>query len=750
MSNRKKGLATVQELGTSSTADLNLDQCAQEPIRIPGAIQPFGALLLLAAHDQCVISASVNCAEVTGLSITQGEPLSHNGDEGWNSALDAIREWSEGESQTLSANIRVQDRHLYMSGSRSPQGLLVEFEAVDAHRHTTLDALYPQLRSFLDDLDPSGDPEVILQRASAELRRLTGFDRVLVYRFDADGHGTVVAEDNNGVLPVYMNHRFPASDIPTQARQLYCLNRVRLIPDSSYVPVPLEPAFIGPQRQPVDLTYATWRSVSPIHVEYMRNMGTHSSMSVSLVIDGELWGLLSCHSAAPHHVQPQVRAASELLGRILAQQLGANERISEHTHRIELKKVEVELVDLLARSQSLQEGFKERSPAWMSLLQAQGAALVWQDQIYTVGNTPSESQISQIVDWLADQGVDQTYSTEHLAQHCPGAEAFADVASGLAAASISQVHQSFLLWFRPQKIRTVSWRGNPHKSLDPVSGRLHPRKSFDIWQEQVSNRALPWRRSECDALTDFRNVVVNLILKRAEERAELTEQLQRSNVELESFSYSVSHDLRAPFRHIAGFAELLKRREGDLDDTSTHYIDNIVRAAVTAGRLVDDLLRFSHLGRAALAPQTLDMNKMVAEVRQAVELSLPDARPRWNISPLPPGYGDPKYIRQVWYNLMENAVKYSSTTESPVIRITGSDSGSSTIFCIEDNGVGFDMAYVGKLFGVFQRLHHHDDFEGTGIGLALSKRIVEKHGGWIKGEGAVNQGARFSFALPAQ
>ncbi|WP_144639943.1 ATP-binding protein [Bordetella genomosp. 13] len=740
----------MQQTGTSSTADLNLDQCAQEPIRIPGAIQPFGALLLLAAQDQCVISASVNCADITGLTITPGKPLADNGDEGWNLALDAIRDWAAGDGETLSLNIRVRDRHLYLSGSRSPQGLLVEFEAVDVQRHATLDALYPQLRSFLDDLDPAGDVDVILQRSAAEMRRLTGFDRVLVYRFDSDGHGTVVAEDNNGVLPVYMNHRFPASDIPAQARALYCLNRVRLIPDAGYVPVPIEPAFIGPDRQPLDLTYATWRSVSPIHVEYMRNMGTYASMSVSLVIDGELWGLLSCHSARPHYVQPQVRAASELLGRIVAQQLGANERISEHTHRIELKKVEVELVDLLARSENLQDGFKERSPAWMSLLQAQGAALVWQNQIYTVGNTPSEGQISQIVDWLAEHQVDQTYATEHLAGQWPEAEAFSDVASGLAAASISRVHQSFLLWFRPQVVRTVSWRGNPHKSVDPVSGRLHPRKSFDIWQEQVRNRAIAWRRSEVDALTDFRNVVVNLILKRAEERAELTEQLQRSNVELESFSYSVSHDLRAPFRHIAGFAELLKRREGDLDDTSTHYIDNIVRAAVTAGRLVDDLLRFSHLGRAALSPQPLDMNKMVAEVRQAVELSLPDARPTWDISPLPPAYGDAKYLRQVWYNLMENAVKYSGTREAPVIRITGSNSGPTTVFVVEDNGVGFDMAYVGKLFGVFQRLHHHDDFEGTGIGLALSKRIVEKHGGWIKGEGAVDQGARFSFALPAQ
>jgi len=738
----------VQQHATPASAVVNLDKCAQEPIRIPGAIQPFGALLLLVPAELRILAASANVADVVGLPLGAGDVLAASHDDGWSRIHEAIKAWSEGTDPSLSLVADVRDRRLQVTGSRGAQGLLVEFEPIDRDRSTTLDALYPQLRTFLDDLDPAGNSDVILQRTAAELRRLTGFDRVLVYRFDSDGHGTVVAEDGNGVLPVYLNHRFPASDIPRQARELYCLNRIRLIPDAGYAPVPLQPAFLGPDARPIDLTHAVWRSVSPIHLEYMRNMGTQSSMSVSLVVDGELWGLLSCHSARAHHVDPQVRAASEFLGRIVAHQIGANERIAEHAHRIELKKVEVELVELLSHADTLQEGFKGRAPAWMSLLDAQGVALVWQDEILTIGTTPTGAQIGRIVDWLGDQDVEQTYATDHLVGQWPDAEAFADVASGLAAASISRLHKSFLLWFRPQVVRTVSWRGNPHKAVDPVSGRLHPRKSFDLWQEQVRNRAIPWRRSELEALRDFRNVVVNLILKRAEERAELTAQLERSNVELESFSYSVSHDLRAPFRHIAGFAELLKRREGDLDETSTHYIDNIVQAAVTAGRLVDDLLRFSHLGRAALAPQLLDMDKIVAEVRQAIELNRPGVR--WMIEPLPAAHGDAKYIRQVWYNLLENAVKYSSGRRTPEVRVRGAEGDACTIYTVEDNGVGFDMAYVGKLFGVFQRLHHHDDFEGTGIGLALCKRIVEKHGGWIKGEGAVDLGARFSFALPAQ
>jgi light-regulated signal transduction histidine kinase (bacteriophytochrome) len=726
-----------------------LDQCAQEPIRIPGAIQPFGALLLVSLDGTTVLSASVNLAAVTGVAISAGEPLAQpQASEGWKRVLAALSAWRRDDGSMLSLIVKLDGRSLQVTGTQTGQGLLLEFEPLLDDGGEALDVLYPRIRGFMDGLDPAGPSEHMLRRAATELLALTGFDRVLVYRFDADGHGTVVAEDGNGTLPSYLGHRFPASDIPPQARALYVSNRIRLIPDAGYAPVPLAPPFVGAAQEPVDLSAAAWRSVSPIHLEYMRNMGTLASMSVSLVIDGQLWGLISCHSALPHSVGPQIRATSEFVGRIVANQVGANERIVEHAHRIALKTIEVELVEQLSRAESLQEGFGLGSPDWTRLLDAHGAALVWQEDVYTIGTTPDEARIRKLADWLAARDVAQIYSTDHLAAQWPDAHDCADVASGIACISVSRVHNSYLIWFRPEVVRTVQWRGDPNKSANAHGGRLHPRKSFDLWQEQLRSRSTPWRRSEIDTLADFRNVIVNIILKRAEERAELTEQLQRSNVELESFSYSVSHDLRAPFRHIAGFAELLRQREGNLDGTSTHYIENIVRASVTAGRLVDDLLRFSHLGRAALTLQALDMNKLVAEVRQAVELSQPDHVPRWDIGPLPPAVGDQKFIRQVWYNLMENAVKYSGQQAQAVVAIRAASESKFVVYTVSDNGVGFDMAYVGKLFGVFQRLHKHEDFEGTGIGLALSKRIVEKHGGWIKGEGAVDQGARFSFALP--
>jgi light-regulated signal transduction histidine kinase (bacteriophytochrome) len=237
------------------------------------------------------------------------------------------------------------------------------------------------------------------------------------------------------------------------------------------------------------------------------------------------------------------------------------------------------------------------------------------------------------------------------------------------------------------------------------------------------------------------------VLRRAEEMAQLTVELQRSNKELEAFSYSISHDLRAPFRHVVGYSELLRDRERELDDTSRHYLACIIDSALSAGRLVDDLLNFSHVGRTAMTARDMDMGKLVAEVRQSLAIQARERNVVWEIGALPPGWGDPTLVRQVWFNLMENALKYTRPRDPAVIAVSARVEDGDVIYAVRDNGVGFNMRYVEKLFGVFQRLQRAEDFEGTGIGLALARRIVERHGGRIWAEGEIDKGACFYFTL---
>jgi light-regulated signal transduction histidine kinase (bacteriophytochrome) len=263
--------------------------------------------------------------------------------------------------------------------------------------------------------------------------------------------------------------------------------------------------------------------------------------------------------------------------------------------------------------------------------------------------------------------------------------------------------------------------------------------------------SLPWRTSEVEIASEFRTALLGIVLERAEQMAELAEELGRANKELEAFSYSVSHDLRAPLRHIVGFSDLLLEFEGkQLSDRGKRFISNITDAARFAGKLVDDLLNFSQMGRAVLRVSAVDMNDMVRACIERLATDIGERKVKWLVEPLPTIDGDPAFLQSAVYNLLANAVKYTRPRDEAVICIRAEVGESERIFHIADNGVGFNMDYVHKLFGVFQRLHRMEDFEGTGIGLANVRRIVERHGGRAWAIGAPDQGATFSFAIPKQ
>jgi light-regulated signal transduction histidine kinase (bacteriophytochrome) len=329
----------------------------------------------------------------------------------------------------------------------------------------------------------------------------------------------------------------------------------------------------------------------------------------------------------------------------------------------------------------------------------------------------------------------------------PPARDYGAVAAGLVAVAISALHPHFILWFRPEVVHTVQWGGEPQK-LQDSDGRLHPRRSFALWSQEVRGRSERWSRAETEVAESFMNAVVSFVLKRAEERAELTSKLESSNRELEAFSYSVSHDLRAPFRHVVGYAQLLREREDLLDAQARHYLTSIIDSANAAGQLVDDLLNFSQLGRSALEMTPIDMNKVCAEVRRGLEMDATGRNVEWRIDDLPPAFGDGALVRQAIGNLFANALKFTRGRDPAVIEVSGEQRAHETVYSVRDNGVGFEMAYVGKLFGVFQRLHRAEAFEGTGIGLALARRIVDRHGGWIAAQGELDHGATFRIGLP--
>ncbi|WP_406701202.1 ATP-binding protein [Singulisphaera sp. Ch08] len=569
----------------------------------------------------------------------------------------------------------------------------------------------------------------------------------MIYRFDDDGAGTVIAEDRNDVLPSYQGHRFPASDIPLQARELYRRNRIRLIANAEYRPVPIIPADDPRTGRPLDLSDATLRSVSPIHVEYMRNMGTAASMSISILREGQLWGLISCHNGTALDVPFEIRTACDLLGQVFSPQLDAKERQAEFEYRLKLTSVQTTLLAYMASEEEFADGLIKHPKELLEFAEAGGAAVVFNGKCHRVGSTPDEAAILRLIGWLSEDIAKDVFSTASLSEFISEAQAYKDQASGLLAISISKLYQSYILWFRPEVLRTVQWGGDPRKPIEDDGLRLHPRKSFEVWKETVSLRSKPWRTSELETAAEFRNAVVGIVLRQAEELAELSEELKRSNQELEAFSYSVSHDLRAPFRHIVGYAELLSEQLV-LSETGQRYLSTIIESAQFAGILVDNLLAFSQMARSGISPVNLNVNQLVNEVCREVMAESAGRIIHWKIQPLSDAWADPVMMRLVLRNLLSNAVKYTRKRDEASIEIGCEDHRAEIIYFVRDNGTGFDMKYVGKLFGVFQRLHRMEEFEGTGIGLANVRRIIERHGGRTWAEGVVDQGATFYFTVP--
>jgi two-component system, chemotaxis family, sensor kinase Cph1 len=713
----------------------DLSQCAQEPIRVPGAIQPLGWMCVIDGNGQ-LVAWSANWPDRDRAALAAGLVRG---------ALDRLD--STGEGPAALGHIELGDQALDVLAHRSGDLYVLEFEP---HvREAGIQApTYSLARHFLPQMQRAESLQDILELAALEMKRLSGFGRTLVYRFDDEGHGEVLAEAADPDYESYAGHRFPAADVPTQARELYRVNHIRLIADATYEPVPLLGA-PGWDPSSLDLTFSTLRSVSPVHLEYMRNMGTLASMSVSIVVRNKLWGLISCHNHEPMRLPYQARAACEHLGRLLSMQVAAKEDNAEVATRLDLRHLTLQIVSHLADSDGTLQRLVAEPALLLRMARASGAAVVLNEQCWTCGETPEASQIAALAKWIAGRNQD-VWSTDRLVEEYPAAAPFVARGAGVLAISISQVHQHLVLWFRPELVETIRWAGEPHKEVRAGDGRIHPRRSFASWQQQVRGRSAPWTGAELAATEELRHALIGIVLRRAEELAEVATELGRVNKELEAFSYTVSHDLRAPMRHIAGYVDLVQDMEGKtLSERSNRYLAHVKEAAAYAGHLVDALLDFSRMGRSALKRKPVNSLLLVQELVAEFTRQEPTRRFEWDVShDLPILWADPFLLQVALRNLLANAVKYTRTRDVARIRVTAETTADGDGLKVADNGVGFQQKYVSKLFGVFQRLHQAEDFEGTGIGLASVRRIVERHGGVVWAQGEPDQGAVFGFTLP--
>ena len=495
--------------------------CADEPIRVPGSIQRHGFLLLLDDRDEHVVVASQNTEEFlqVPLGLILGTSLETILGREILGALRALTHSSDDAgSLTYLGSFPMREHFFSVVTHRVHSERILEFELTD--RLVNPEMTNQVFTNFVSKLNSLRSEIELCQAITEQIKDLTGFNRVLLYRFDDAGHGTVLCEQNDGALPSYLDLRFPASDIPQQARDLYVLNTVRIIPDASYVPSPLHALDKRP-IEALDLSMSILRSVSPVHLEYMRNMGTMSSMSVSIVCEGKLWGLISGHHREPRRVPYLVRSACDLLTRLVATQLMSLATSASLHQMVHFHAVQRRMLTQMAGENNYLAAMTDQMADLIQITGAEGVALLMDGEIKVSGITPVDRDLKRLAAWMDSKPDLEVFKSRHLGSRIDWASEFSEVASGLLAIRISHVRQSYLMWFRPEVVRTVQWAGEPGKTQE--NQRLNPRKSFEIWSELVRGRSKPWTEVEIESATEFRGAIMTISLKRAEEAVQLGE-----------------------------------------------------------------------------------------------------------------------------------------------------------------------------------------------------------------------------------
>jgi chemotaxis family two-component system sensor kinase Cph1 len=535
----------------------DLSNCETEPIHIPGAIQPHGLLLAL-DQDRHIVTASANTAQLLGMPAREligRDPLGVLGpgpagviaqalvDGDLNAPLRTTLGPNAGELGASEVDLIV-----HRSGSRT----VVEVEPV-AGPETSQSVSYRSARAAVTRLTETSSTAELCQQLAGEIRRITGFDRVMVYRFDADWNGEVVAEERREDLNPFLGLHYPATDIPAQARRLYTVNWTRLIADVLYEPVPLEPVLDPGTGAPLDLSHSVLRSVSPIHIEYLSNMGVSASMSVSMVKDGLLWGLIACHHySGPHRVSYDARSAAEFLGQTASQLIDDRERADSHADELRAGVVLARITAALAGGTRpvFDTLFADRNV--LDLVGAKGAALYADGRLVTLGDVPSQHHLHTIARQLGT--VDgRASSSDQLGELDPALVEAADVAAG--AIHIGNGPDRWMLWLRPEIEKNVDWGGDPNNkalaAAEDPSVRLSPRKSFEKWQQVVRGQSAPWQPWQLDVVESLRQHLSAELLRRTHEHTAIADSLQRTLVLDETPSFA-GLDVLARYRPAKG------------------------------------------------------------------------------------------------------------------------------------------------------------------------------------------------------
>jgi len=737
---------------------VNLTNCEFEPIHVPGSIQPHGFLLGINSETWKIDFCSGNIQDYipsTHQAILGNDFKAIFGEN----QESQVREYI-GKDLLLSSSplqLELLGNPFLCTVHKSNETYILEAESAEENSKKVAD-VYDQTSQFLSYMNSTHTLKELCQMVAKGTQEITGYDRVMVYRFDKDYNGEVFAESVREDLEPFLGLHYPHTDIPVQARELYMKNLLRLIVDINYTPVPLYTVDNGKDKN-LDLSLSILRSTSPIHVQYLQNMGVGATLTISLIHKQKLWGLIACHHYSEKNLTPEIRLASQLQGHFITSQIDIRQSNEEYEVA---RKSNIALEKLNALNLPAKEDAFEiivQNENLLEICNASGVAIIFNNKIYKNGLTPDDKNIYKLIKWLSVFTTTDSFSTEKLLNFLPEVDDYCAEASGILYHSLSLENDDCIIWFRPESLTEVNWAGDPKKAIVKDANGLYPRNSFNLYKEIVKCQSKLWLQPELNAGANYAHTLQKqfnlLIISQEEEKyRKLSELLKETNSELENINWISTHDLQEPLRKIQMLSSrLLGKEDEQFSETVINSVQRMNNSAQRMQTLLVDILKYTKIQHIDDSFEMVKPEKVLVEVLSDLNEHINERKAIINIEEMPLINGIPFLMKQLFSNLIQNSLKYSFSDKTPIVTIKSlgiHELNSNPFHVLEfsDNGIGFEQQFAENIFNIFSRLHNQEQYKGSGVGLALCKKIMQVHKGSITAEGIENQGAKFKLYFP--
>lgn len=709
---------------------MNFVDCHEEPIHIPGYIQSFGYLIGIDVESHSITFFSRNISNIFNIENVEflfGKKITDFPDS-FKSIIDSdiyhsLNKFTRRENETYFDKIFVDEKEYHFSVFRSKNDIFLEFEEVLENPNKRISNKY-------DNFYIIDNAQEIWEQLLSTLSKIVNYDRMMVYKFMLDGSGKVIAERRNKNLESYLGLHYPESDIPRQARELYMKKRKRIFSDVYSETVPI----LSKVHKNIDLTFTASRGMSPIHGQYIKNSGASSSFSVSIIIDDQLWGLVTCQNSEARHIDLEDRVQAGIFTALASNAYSSFKSKKELEYRIGLNGKSAYLKSDFLKHNTLFDSLVENKKEIRELPEADGLVIVSDDDIVTDGITAERSVINKIINWAHQNTEESLYVNRSFLKEYGDELGLNENAAGIIIYFIERSKNEMLIWFRKEFDEHINWAGNPEKKIGVFSQNgeekhiISPRISFQTFTENIKGNSRRWSSRNISAVQVVRDVILETSHKQYNAIKELNNQLRKVNEELDSFSYTISHDLGTPLTVMKLNAQMLLSNF-EKTDKNKNKLTSIIEEIDGMAEMMHDVLQLSRAKHSEIELEILHPAHTIRKISDNARITFESLGTEIIIKDCPQVLADKTMMHQAFLNIINNAVKYSSQQDQPRVEIEGFEEGEYVTYKISDNGIGIPEEDKHKMFKIFNRMDNAKKFKGNGVGLSIVHRIMNRIGG---------------------